>query len=1237
MRSAGLGWGVWGLPVDIGSCGPSGASPVTGRADFGRRRRGHDHASTVCGRWLPVPVEAHGEWRLRPVRPRAADDVLRRFRQPARAVARRWLAGLGTGNGLDSGASVSEGAMARLFGTGRDPVSGRALGRPYPTYLPVRDRIAVRVASLPEELAGAGRTSAIEAITRSELVRPRHTAVAGFDMTFTPPKSVSALWALGDRRTQTEVLAAHRAAVEDSLSFFEKAALFTRTGAAGCEQRPTRGALAGAFDHWDSRAGDPNLHTHVVVANKVQSPDGRWLSVDSRALHHAVVTVSELYDDLLADELARRLPVSWSWRHRGVRRSPGFELDGTDDGLMVEFSTRTTQIDAAMTATISDFYASHGRAPNRIEVSRLRQQVTRATRPDKRVRPLAELVEAWRGRASDRTGRTPEALTADVLSRSRAEPMTASQVPQAVIDRLACHTVEQVMERRSTWTRWNVLAETARATRGLRMATPADRIELLDRVSDAALRRCVSLEPPEPFTSSEEYQRPEGTSVFTRPGEARYTHADVLAAERRLLAAATNAAVMPGATPRRPAVDLHAPLRRVDGRAVTLAEDQIAAIRSIRSSQRRVDVLVGPAGTGKTTTLAGLKADWEAEHGRGSVLGLAPSSTAAAELAGALGIACENTAKWLHESTGKGAQLRADYLSHLAAERHETTRVDLRRLRTIDTAISHLTSEQQRWTMRAGQLVIVDEASLAGTMSLDALTAQASAAGAKLLLVGDHAQLSAVDAGGAFNLLAERAEPATLTSLWRFTHQWEAHATRALRAGLRSVLDAYEEHERITAGPAEAMCEAAYTAWQAHTENGVAAILLAADARTVASLNTRAHNDRVTDGLVAPDGVSTTDGAVLGVGDHVVTRANNRRLRTGDGHVRNGDLWTVTATSGDGSLTVARLARGGAGEPPPSVVELPRDYVAEHVDLAYATTTHRAQGITVDHAHVLAAPGMTRENLYVAMTRGRDDNHVYVAVDEVDPTCDYLPDTHATPDGHDVLATILATSGAELSAIQTIAARQNVATSLKRLGPIRDTILADASAPRWIEALRHAGLTDTQIDAITVSPSCGSLFTALERGATIHPRMNEVVDALVAGPQFEDPDESDRDLAAALRRRVSGWLSTQVEDPHALRTYPDTSHLSPGAQETLRRVEELIAARIDALTDHAIADPPAWVVELGPEPDDVADRRAWRARIAATVSHDDLVNGPTSTLAYTDQPGGTPLAHMNELQRGMTP
>ena len=385
---------------------------------------------------------------------------------------------------------------------------------------------------------------------------------------------------------------------------------------------------------------------------------------------------------------------------------------------------------------------------------------------------------------------------------------------------------------------------------------------------------------------------------------------------------------------------------------------------------------------------------------------------------------------------------------------------------------------------------------------MDALTAQAAAARAKVLLVGDHAQLSAMDAGGAFNLLAERGRPAVLTSLWRFTHQWEAAATRGLRTGDRRVLDAYADHDRISAGAAEVMCEEAYAAWQADTEAGIPAILLAADAATVSALNARAHNDRVADGLVGADGVTTSDGTVVGVGDHVVTRSNNRRLKIPGGYVRNGDMWHVTAIGADGSLTVTKLARTGthtgqrAGSTRADVV-LPVDYVTAHVDLGYATTTHRAQGITVDHAHVLAAPGMVRENLYVAMSRGRHDNHVYVAVDDPDPTCDYLPDPHAAPAGREVLETILATAGAELSATQTIADRQNQAESLKRLEPIRNTLLADATTQHWTAALSDTGLTPDQVAAVLASPARGPLFTALDRGTALGYPMTSVLRDLI--------------------------------------------------------------------------------------------------------------------------------------------
>ncbi len=1127
----------------------------------------------------------------------------------------RGLAGLGavgstSAPGLPAGTVVDEQAMARLFGHGADPLTGTALGRAYRTTTSPADRIATAVAALPAGMDAHARAEAVEAITRVELAKDTSRAVAGFDLTFTVMKSVSTLWALADPATRQAVHDAHAAAVSEAVGFLEDRALFTRMGVDGCRQESTRGTLAAAFDHWDSRAGDPNLHTHVVLANKVQGPDGVWRSVDSRALHHAVVAVSEVYEAFLVDEVARHLPVAWGWRGRGVHRSPAFELTGVDDELLSVFSQRSGQIDEAMTAAVTRFTATHGRGPNRIEITRLRQQVTRATRPAKKVQPLRDLLTRWRHQAQQATGRTAEALTAQVLRGSQVHPVRAGDVPGAVIDTLADRTLVGVRERRATWTRWNVLAETTRLTKGMLAASPDDRLAILDTITDAVLARCVSLQAPEVFTATGRYARPDGGSVFDRPGEHTFTDQVILDAEQRLLTAAADTA---------------APTARVLDEALTLpgtarglADDQEAAVRQVAASGRRVDLLVGPAGSGKTTTLTALRRAWEREHGRGSVIGLAPSSTAAANLAGALGIACENTAKWLHESTGPGAATRAAITEHLIAMRGDLVGPrSLGRLRTIDTALLGLDHERRRWAMSPGQLVVVDEASLAGTLALDDLARQAVVADAKLLLVGDHAQLSAVDAGGAFGLLADRTGGAQLRTLWRFTHPWEAAATAALRAGNTRVLDDYDEAGRIHAGPGESMLEDAYAAWSADVADGFTTILLAPDAATVTALNTRAHNDRAQDGLVTPEGTTTRAGVVVGVGDRIVTRLNNRHLIRPGGLVRNGDLWDVHAIDADGSLTVVPahtvLARRGlvgtAGSDDEAAVVLPASYVAENVDLAYATTTHRAQGITVDRAHVLAHAGMTQENLYVAMTRGREANHAYVAVDSLGTDCDTLPDPHAALDARAVLATILATSGAEQSATATIAAKQDKAASLHRLQPIRRSLYADAAQARWTSRLGSLGVDPEVVATIAKSPDAGRVYATLDRVALVSDELSQDVHQLVADLNGK------ADPAAQLDAAAHAWLQHHVPDVHDMPAVRDAIGLDPDGQALLVQIDRLIDDRVRALTAAVLDEQPDWLERLGPEPINALARDAWLGEIAATVAHTDTLRPATPVPA----------------------
>ncbi|SDD21103.1 conjugative relaxase domain-containing protein, TrwC/TraI family [Sanguibacter gelidistatuariae] len=1138
----------------------------------------------------------------------------------------RWLGKGLAAVDLDVGALVTEATMANLFGAGRHPVSGQPLGKAYPVYAPPADRIAAQIEKLPPDLDPAQREAAVATITRVELSRNRPAAVAGFDLTFTPTKSVSTLWAVADPGTQQAILDAHRAAVQDTLDFAEQSALFTRTGTRGCMQVPVRGMLATAFDHWDSRAGDPNLHTHVVIANKVQGHDGKWRSLDSRALHHAVVALSEIYDDHLADHLSAAAPVTWSWRDLGPRRSPGFELDGIDSTLMREFSTRTTQIDEAMTATLAEFHAAHGRAPNPVEITRLRQQVTRATRPAKHVHPIGELFARWRARATTCTGRTPEELTAAALTRSQTRPLTAAMVGPDVVAHLADRAIGEVMARRSTWTRWNLLAEAARLTRGVRMATPAERRMVLDLVTDQALARCVNLEAPQLFTVPSDYQRPDGTSLFDRAGEAKFTDERILGAEARLLEATTDTCA-PKVTAAAATLATEVPVARAGSTPVRLAADQVAATIAVTTSGRRLEALVGPAGTGKTTTMAAIKTAWERDYGRGSVRGLAPSAAAAGELSKALGIACENTAKWLYETTGNGATKRTALLETLGAKRAAATGDQIRQA-TIDTAAASLQTDAARWALRRGELLIIDEASLAGTLTLDAITAQASAAGAKVLLVGDHAQLCAIDAGGAFNLIAERTHPATLSSLWRFTHPWEAAATLQLRTGQAAVIETYTDHDRISAGPPEVMLEEAYTAWARDTAAGRPAILIAPDSHTVRALNHRAHNDLVTDGRVASDGITTATGTVIARGDRILTRANDRRLRLPGRHIRNGDLWTVTATHDDGSLTVTPVtdpdtATAAAVEE----LRLPASYVAEHVDLGYATTTHRAQGITTGHAHVLAAAGMTRENLYVAMTRGRNTNHAYVATDDVDPDCDHLPNPPSPAAGAAILERILATSGAELSATQTITANYNAAESLAHLEPIRQALLADAAHRHWDAALAATQLDPDVVDDIMASPHRDALYTVLNCGAAHGYVMDTVVNSLL---EREGPDSSSigidaPDAAAWLATQLTEWLSTRTEDPYSAPTSDDVL-IDPAdpATPVIDELEGLIRSRVQTLADLAIATRPSWTHEHGPEPDDADAHRGWRAEIEAHAARIDYTQGPT----HAPRPAPSPVMEL---------
>ncbi len=1125
------------------------------------------------------------------------------------------LGGLDDGRGIEPGSAVTEQHLFNLLGMCADPITGKALGRqPNRTHLSLAKRVAERVAATPATHTGteaAEERARIEAEERAKGGTFR-TPVAGFDLTFSPSKSVSTAWALADRNTKTQIYACHRRAIEIVLTYAEREVFHSRSGTNGVVQEDVEGVVAAAFTHWDSRAGDPQLHDHVVVANRARSvSDGTWRTLDSRGLFKSVVALSELHQGVLSDLLTKELGWGWDGRARRHSEQLRFEVTGVPEALMAEFSRRSAAIDLRKTVLIGEFVAAYGRQPTNVEVLDLRRRATLETRPDKERHGLAEMTRGWRRRAEGYVGDDQVSWVAGLADRNDLPLLHAGDLADGILADPAGVAVQRVAERRATFSRANVLAEVHRQLHGVRFASPEERIAVAEHTADLALTQSLLISAPELHHTPERLRRADGTSQFRAKGHEVYTTFTLLEAEARLLEAGRQIGG-PSVTRGTVAAVTEANLPDRDHR---LSLDQIVAVEKIATSGRRLDVLVGPAGTGKSTTMAGLRAVWETEHGAGSVLGLAPSAAAAEVLAGELGIDTENSAKWLHEHRREAERLCK--ISELRNTLRSLPNVSGART-PLRQRITAAADEVARWRLRAGQLVIVDEASLAGTFALDELVRAAATAGAKVALVGDQAQLSSVDAGGMFAALVRDREGLTpeLTEVRRFHHPWEKRASIELRAGSADAIDAYQAHERIADGDRDQMLDALFLAWKADTESGQTSLMIASDLGTVSELNARARANRVTAGAVTEDGLTVAGGGTAGVGDLVVTRQNDRRLSTGQRWVRNGDRWVVTATEQGGSMTVQRAIGGG-------MVVLPAAYVAEHVELAYASSAHRAQGRTVDTAHALVSSTTTREVLYVMATRGRESNRLYV-------------DTHWDPDpqtSHDqasepatakeVLAGVLRNEGADVAAHDMIRRQQSEAEGLERLSAEYLTLATLAQRERWDTLLARSGLSEADLAGVRASEAFGPLLAAFRNAESRGLDVEAICPRLVAGRSLADA----ADVAAVLHGRVERW--TEAAGVRSRRTDNLIVGLIPRAQrvsdpemaQALVERDQAMEERARTLADQAVESGDRWVQRLGIPPKSPARHERWMKEVSTIAAYRDrwhisgrnLVGRPDST------------------------
>jgi conjugative relaxase-like TrwC/TraI family protein len=990
----------------------------------------------------------------------------------------------------------------------------------------------------------------------AKLSRPPLQSVAGYDLTFSPVKSVSALWAVVDPQVAAVIERAHQGAVRDALGFIERHALYAREGPQGIRQVNVRGVVGAAFTHRDSRAGDPDLHTHVAVANKVQTLEGRWLSIDGRVLFKAVVAASETYNTALEHHLRGLLGVRFAERSDLELRKPAVrEIVGVDPDLLVRWSARRHDIKARSAELSVQFQADHGRPPTPMEALRLAHQATLETRDAKHEpRRLTEQRAVWHVQAAETLGGS-EAVQALISTALHPSPAPSLPLDGAWASRTAGRVLAALEGRRSTWQSWHVRAEAHRQIRAADV-----HIDRFDRLVDHVVTEVLSIRSvslgrqDDDITEPAALRRSDGSSVYTVAGSDLFTSARILAAEQRLVASAgrTN-----GRTVDRAIVELALLEQAANG--ITLDAGQAALVRSMSLSGARLQLAIAPAGAGKTTALRVLTRAWT--DSGGTVLGLAPSAAAATQLREQTGAPTETLAK-LTWSIQPG--------------------------------------DLPDWAFQIGRstLVIIDEAGMADTLSLDTAVEFIVRCGGSVRLIGDDQQLAAIGAGGVLRDIQTVHGADRLTELHRFKDPAEAAASLALRDGRPEALGFYLDQRRIHVGDPATATEQLFAGWQTDRDRGLDTIMLAPTRDLVAQLNQRARSHRLNNTHPGRE-VELADGNQASVGDVIITRQNDRQLRMSAADwVKNGDRWTVLDVSRTGALKVRHATTG-------RIVTLPPSYVGTATQLGYASTVHTAQGVTVDTMHGLATGAEARQLLYTMLTRGRTANHLYLpVVGDGDPHAILRPENIHLRTATELLEEILTRDATAASA-----------TTLHREQHDPAVRLGHATA-RYLDALHVAAehLADPQMITDLESDADQLINGLTEETAWLALRSRLLLMAL---DNDTDPVAALRDTtqlreldSAADQTAVLNWRldDTQIQNPAPLPWLPGIPvriAADPDWGPYLAARARLITDLADQVRTTEVSTQ-VWMVERRCQPpaDLVAEILVWRA--AMQVEQADL-------------------------------
>ena len=1106
-----------------------------------------------------------------------------------------------------------------------DPRTGAKLGRARGRYATFADHLARLKAGEPH--ATAERLIELE----REAAQATRQPAAYTDVTVSFSKSISVLhasirenerrarlggdqhaaayWAGREQAFQEVLHRANRAALE----YLQAWAGVTRTGYHGTRvdgREPGRfepaGLIVTSWLQGTSRDGDPQDHIHNQIARITRTTsDGKWRALDTMSVRGVLGALQAVAATAVECELTREFGVAWIPRADGR----GNEIEGVTQAQMDAYSTRTVHVHEKERELAQAWQAKHGRAPTSRELLYIANDATLQSRKGKdhgsvdwdalAARWDTTLGGALAGIApavSDARG--PGAHT-DEHHGGRAPAGPPSRQAQT---RALAKALVLVSDKHPAWTRHDLVKQLALVmppeTRHMRpQAAEQLLLGLAEEAVSGRTGQVVCLEAPQwPPLPAWLRRQLDGRSVYTRPGAARYATAAQLTLEENLVAHAQThgaprlprevAARHLGADQAMLEAQLHGRPRDAREHVALrgLRLDQAAAVWHVLTSPRTVEIITGPAGTGKTWVLATAARAWD-----GPVVGTATSQNATNELRAA------------------GVQIAAN-----------TTR---------------LLADLRNGYIPPGSLILADEGSMISAAHLAAVVSCSARNSCKLVLAGDQEQLAAVEGGGAMMLLADRLGYVQLAEPVRFTAVWERGASLRLRLGDATALDDYDQHGRIRGAPPDQAMDQAVHAYVASYLAGRDALLMAADWARCRELSARIRDDLTHLGLV-DDGptIRIAGSAEASAGDLIICRANDHRLEAGEPGraLANGDILRIEAVTARGIMVRRLLERDRATGQRwfTDRAFCYADYGSS--DLAYAVTGHSAQGATVHTGITLVTGGEDRQWLYPAMTRGTDVNLAFVFTTPARPA-DAQPGTKPAPelDRYErirreragylfaaipraqpeparqreavaVLADVLGRDGAELSAS---AIRQRNLANADHLAVLHAIWTAETTPARHdrYHELVMAALPPGHRQPLSHQARwlCRTLHAAELAG--LDP--TEVIRAAVTSRDLAGA----RDIAAVLEARMREHVYPLLPQPQGswagrVPELPDS-----GRQAYLTEIAAMMDARTRRLARHAAQASPAWAINaLGPVPIGSAARHGWEQKAAFIAAYREM-------------------------------